>query len=382
MAGQHFTYHTPTRVVFGPGTSDRIGELLHEGGFQCALLVSDKGVDRAGIVDRIRKRLRHAGLDPAVYCGVVENPTAENVGEGCAVFGESLCDVVVAVGGGSPMDAAKAIVVLAAHGGKIADYELGKKPILKAGPPVFAVPTTAGTGSEVTFGAVITDEKTHRKFDVKSRLMAPALALVDPDLTVTLPPSVTAATGMDALCHAVEAYVTKAANPLTDALALQAVELIGQHLKRAFTEGSCMEARTGMMLASTMAGAAFANSGLGAVHGISAPLGARYGMAHGVANAIMLPHVMAFNREACSERYGRIALALGCGKDDGEAAVTWVRDVSAFLRIPRLSSFGVKPDALASLASEAVGPYSNCAENPRMVGAKEAESILSDALSA
>jgi alcohol dehydrogenase len=380
VADRIFQYHAPTQVVFGTGASQRVGRLLHQNGCRRALLVSDRGVEQAGIVERILESIRRSGVEAAMYCGVVENPTVENVQEGCVLLKGEGCGAIVAVGGGSPMDAAKAISVVAAHGGVITDYEMGRKPVLKAGPPVFAVPTTAGTGSEVTFGAVITDQETHRKFDVKSRLMAPLAACVDPELTVTLPPPVTAATGMDALCHAVEAYVTKAANPLTDALALHAVGLIGRHLVEAFFDGSRMDARRGMILASTMAGLAFANSGLGAVHGISAPLGAYCGIAHGVANAVMLPHVMAFNLEACRERYAGIALALGCESAEGEAAVARIRDLSAVLQIPRLSSFGVKADAAAALASEATGPHSNCSQNPRFVGPKEAEMILTDAL--
>jgi alcohol dehydrogenase len=247
------------------------------------------------------------------------------------------------------------------------DYEAGMTPITKPGPAIFSIPTTAGTGSEATFWSVITDQQKHRKFDVGSPLMAAAVSFVDPLLTLSMPPSVTAATGMDAMCHAVEAYVTQNAGPVTDALAIRAIELVAQNLPTAFADGSHLEARGGTILGSMTAGMAFANAGLGAVHGVTAPLGGHFGVPHGVANAIMLPEVMDFNLEVRTERYGDIALALGAGKPDAREAVKRVRKLNADLGLPSLDSYGITEEDLDMLAEDSIGPNSNCNANPRPV---------------
>lgn len=380
IADRELCFHTPTELVFGRGVSGRIGERLAGLGIERVLLVTDAGIEKAGIANKIRKLIEGSGAEVVTYAGVVENPTDDNVHEGAALIRESGRWAVVNVGGGSPIDAGKAMSMLSAQGGDIADYETGKQPITLAGPPVFSIPTTAGTGSEATYWSVITDTKTRRKFDVGSPLMAAALSLVDPELTISMPPAITAATGMDAMCHAVEAYVTMNAGPVTDALALRAMELIARNLPKAYADGSDLEARAGTMLGAMTAGMSFSNAGLGAVHGLTAPLGGRFGVPHGVANAIMLPEVMRFNLDARRDRYARVAQALGADGPDADEAVRIIRQMNSDMAIPALSSFGITDGDVEGLAADSIGPNSNCNANPRPITGEDAAALFRAAL--
>jgi alcohol dehydrogenase class IV len=278
------------------------------------------------------------------------------------------------------MDAAKAMAILAVHDGSIVEYELGLKPFTRPGAPLIAIPTTAGTGSESTKGAVITDPLTHRKFDVWDPLMAPTLALVDPLLTRSLPPQLTGSTGMDALTHSIEGYTATLASPLTDALHLKAIQLLGGNLLRAYRDGSDLEVRGSVMMASMIAGVGFPNSGLGSVHGLSLPLGGRFGIPHGVANAIMLPHVMSFNLEARPQKFADIAAALGAPGHGPAAAVEAVLALRRELGIPLLSSFHLKEQDLPGLARDALGRNSNCVTNPRPTSEQDAVRIYQAAV--
>ena len=273
------------------------------------------------------------------------------------------------------MDAAKAMSALAVHDGAITEYEYGLKPFLRPGPTIVAIPTTAGTGAEATMGAVITDLATHRKIDVVSPLMAPRLALVDPEVTVSLPPGMTAATGMDALTHSVEGYTATLAHPLTDAIHLQAIALLGKYLLRAYRDGTDKDARYHTMMASMIAGIGFPNSGLGAVHGLALPLGGHFNIAHGVANAILLPHVMAFNLPASRARLRDIAVALGAPRKSAAGAIDHVFALRRELKLPVLASFGVGEEHLDALARDALGRNSNCVTNPRPVTEADAKEI-------
>jgi alcohol dehydrogenase class IV len=324
--------------------------------------------------------LRAAGIETLVMDSVRENPTEENVQEGSALISSSGIDVVLALGGGSPIDAAKAMAVLSVHEGNILEYEYGLKPFARSGPPVIAIPTTAGTGSEVTMGAVISDQATHRKIDVVSPLMAPRVSLVDPELTYSLPAAITAATGMDALTHSIEGYTATLASPLTDAIHLRVIELLGRYLMRAYLAGGDGEARRHVMLASMMAGIGFPNSGLGAVHGLSLPLGGQFNIPHGTANAIMLPYVMRFNESVSASKYADISEALGGKGGDSASGIAKVFALREALGIPALSVFGVKEGSLRGLARDALGRNSNCVTNPRQVSEGDAIEIYASAL--
>jgi alcohol dehydrogenase class IV len=380
MEAKRFKFFTPTHMVFGEGCSDEVGQQAKALGGTKALLVSDKGLAGIGLVGKMKAALEAAGLMVVVYADVSENPTADNVHAGRDLIQEHGLDTVVALGGGSPMDAAKAMSALAVHDGEITEYEYGLRPFTRPGPTIIAIPTTAGTGAEATMGAVITDPATHRKIDVVSPLMAPRLALVDPGVTASLPPGMTAATGMDALTHSVEGYTATLAHPLTDAIHLQAIKLLGKYLQRAYHDGADQEARYHTMMASMVAGVGFPNSGLGAVHGLALPLGGHFDIAHGVANAILLPHVMAFNLPTSRARLRDIAVALGAARRSAVGAIDHVLALQRELNLPLLSSYGIGEEHLDALAHDALGRNSNCVTNPRLVTEADAKDIYRAAL--
>jgi alcohol dehydrogenase class IV len=380
MEEMQYKFFTPTRLVFGAGCAAELGKWLRILNSSKVLVVTDNGLIQTGLADSVQRYIGEAGFEGMLYSGVQENPTIQNVHEGRDLIAANGADAVVALGGGSPMDAAKAMAIMSIHDGGVAEYELGLKPFECKGPPVIAVPTTAGTGSEATMGAVITDPDTHRKIDVVSPLMAPTVSLVDPQLTLSLPPSLTAATGMDALTHAIEGYTATLASPLTDALHEKAIRLIGRYLLSAFENGGNTEARTNMMMASMIAGVGFPNSGLGAVHGLSMPLGGRFNIPHGVANAVLLPHVMRYNLEVCESKFRDIARFLGERGDAPQEAVDAVFRLRKSLKIPVLNSFDVGDDSILLLARDALGRNTNCVTNPREMNERDAQAVYRAAL--
>ncbi len=305
-----FSYEMPTRVEFGRGAALRTGEEAGRIGGTRVLLISDEGVRRAGLLDRITESLDRASVPWDLFLDVEPNPKDRNVHAAAAAVSETGADCLVAVGGGSPIDCAKAVAIVAAAGGKVREYE-GRFTTSVLPLPIIAVPTTAGTASELTFGSVITDTAAKFKFTVKSPLLAPKVALADPEMTATMPKSLTAFTGMDALTHAIEAYTCRAATPFSDAPAIVAMELIGKYLRRAWKDGSDMEAREGMLLGSLLAGVAFSHSDVAAVHCLAEALGALYDAPHGACNSIALPAIMEFSMDACVDRYARVAACLG-----------------------------------------------------------------------
>jgi len=380
MKSAQYKFFTPTKLLFGEGCSNDIGKWLKDFGSSKILLVTDGGLKNIGLAGQIENRIRNEDLTVVTYSEVKENPTVTNVHEGRDLIKKGNIDAIVALGGGSSMDAAKAMGILSAHDGSIVEYELGLKPFIKSGPPLIAIPTTSGTGSEATMGAVITDPTTHRKFDVVDPLMSPRLSLVDPLLTVSLPASLTGATGMDALTHAIEGYTATLASPLTDVLHLKAIELIGKNLVKAYTDGHNKEARRNVMMASLIAGIGFPNSGLGAVHGLSLPLGGHFDIPHGTANAIILPHVMKFNLSSCQNKFSDIAQALDRKNQTPEEAVEAVFKLRRKLSIPVLRSYGIQLKDLPLLARDALGRNSNCVTNPREVTEDNAIEIFRSAL--
>jgi alcohol dehydrogenase class IV len=382
MKSAQYKFFTPSQLFFGEGCAADVGKWAIDLGGSKVLLVTDGGLAKTDMVAKVKNDILAEGLAVFVFDTVAENPTANNVNQGRDLIIQEKIDIVVAIGGGSPMDAAKAMAVLSVHVGSIVEYEMGLKPLVQKGPPVIAIPTTAGTGSEATMGSVITDQSTHRKIDVVSPLMAPHMSLVDPLLTQSLPASLTGSTGMDALTHSVEGYTATLASPLTDAIHLKAIELLGTSLLKAYQDGNDKSARSNVMMASMIAGIGFPNSGLGSVHGLSLPLGGHFGIPHGVANAIMLPYVMRFNIEACPEKFVDIAKALGASNATAEGAVEAVNDLSKALQIPSLRSYQVEEKDLARLAKDALGRNSNCVTNPKAMTEQDAIDVYKMALEA
>ncbi|MDK2856172.1 MAG: alcohol dehydrogenase [Bacillota bacterium] len=364
-------YVLPPVVLLGPGVSSAVGREVAALGCRKVLAVSDKFLVEMGLVARIQDHLKAAGVDSLVFSGVNPDPTTGNVASGIKVLKEGGCDGVVSIGGGSALDCGKTIAYIGAAFPDDPVEAVKTVPRAARSLPFVAIPTTAGTGSEATQFVVITDPVAKEKMVIINRNLMPRLALDDPELTVTMPPKMTAATGMDALAHAVEAYVSPNASPLSDALALKAITLIGRHLRQAFVQGDDMNARTGMMEAQFLAGAAFNNAGVGYVHAMAHPLGARYHVHHGVCCSLLLPAVCAFNLSVVPERYAEIAAALGCnirGLSTEAAAREAVAAIAALrrdLKLPeRLSEVGAREEDLVSLAEEAL--RDRCAPtNPR-----------------
>ena len=365
---EEFSFELPTRIEYGVGVASKLGEEVRLLKAQKVSLITDPGIIKAGLLDKITSILKEEKLLYNVFDGVDPNPKDRNVERGAQVVRSFEADAMVAVGGGSVIDCAKAIGVLVSHDGKrIKDFE-GKTAVKKPILPFIAVPTTAGTGSEVTFSAVITDRENNYKMTVRSPFMAAKIALLDPKLTGTVPPHITASTGMDALTHAIEAYTVKVSEPISDALALYAIELITNNLVNAVKNGENINARACMLVGSLLAGMAFSHSDVGSVHCMAEALGGVYDAPHGVCNAVLLPYVMEYNAEFCLERYARIAQAMGEIFDTMEEgamkAVERVKKLSVDVGLPSFKSLGVKEEDLEKLADMAAKNIST-KSNPR-----------------
>jgi choline dehydrogenase len=371
------TIDTPTRLVHGPGAASRLGGLVTGLGITRPLVVTDTGVVGAGLTARTLASLR----DVVVFDEVRPNPDVELVDRGVAVYAGEGCDGLVAIGGGSPMDVAKAIGVVATHGGSIARYEWGHDAIERRIPPLVTVPTTAGTGSEVTLWAVITDPVRKVKFNVGgTALIAAHIAVIDPELMLGLPPAITAATGMDALAHAIECYTCYYHQFFNDAVALQAIELVAAWLERAVQDGTNLEARTGMAYAATLGGMAYGTESAGAAHAMSQSAGGVHDCPHGALTARLLGPVCAFNAPASPERYARIAQGLGAevsGLDPLEAALAGVRELERLtdaVGVPRLTELGFSEDEIPLLARIALDDPQTVG-NPRELSVADYEDI-------
>ena len=343
----------PTRLVHGPGAVASLADECRALGITKPMLVTDPGVAAAGLVDRVLPHLNGV----VVFDEVRPNPDIELVDRAAGVYRENGCDGLVGLGGGSSLDTAKSIGVVARHGGSIADYEWGRDPIEERIPPLVAIPTTAGTGSEVTLWAVITDHERQLKFNVGGTpLIGAHVALIDPELMLGLPPAVTAATGMDALSHAIECFTCDYHQPFNDAVALHAMELVGRWLRRAVEDGTDLEARTHMAHAATLGGMAYGTESAGAAHAMSQSAGGVHDCPHGALTARVLGPVCAYNVPAAPERYARIAQALGIetsGMDVVEAARAGVEEVCRLtddVGIPTMEELGFSEDEIPMLA--------------------------------
>lgn len=365
---REFSFELPTRIEYGVGVISKLGDELRLLKAQKVAIITDPGIIKAGLLDKITSILKEEKLLYNVFDGVDPNPKDRNVERGAQVVRSFGADAMVAIGGGSVIDCAKAIGVLVSHDGmRIKDFE-GKTAVKKQILPFIAIPTTAGTGSEVTFSAVITDTENNYKMTVRSPFMAAKVALLDPKLTVTVPPHITASTGMDALTHAIEAYTVKVSEPVSDALALYAIELISNNLVNAVKNGEDIEARACMLVGSLLAGIAFSHSDVGSVHCMAEALGGVYDAPHGICNAVLLPYVMEYNVEFCLEKYSRIAQAMGevfyTIEEGAMKAVERVKELAVDVGLPSFKSLGVKEEDLEKLADMAAKNIST-ESNPR-----------------
>lgn len=365
---RQFSFELPTRIEYGVGVISKLGDELRLLKAQKVAIITDPGIIKAGLLDKITSILKEEKLLYNVFDGVDPNPKDRNVERGAQVVRSFGADAMVAISGGSVIDCAKAIGVLVSHDGKrIKDFE-GKTAVKKQILPFIAIPTTAGTGSEVTFSAVITDTENNYKMTVRSPFMAAKVALLDPKLTVTVPPHITASTGMDALTHAIEAYTVKVSEPVSDALALYAIELISNNLVNAVKNGEDIEARACMLVGSLLAGIAFSHSDVGSVHCMAEALGGVYDAPHGICNAVLLPYVMEYNVEFCIEKYARIAKAMGetfeTSREGAMKAVERIKKLATEVGLPSFKSLGVKEEDLEKLADMAAKNIST-ESNPR-----------------
>ncbi|MBE6984743.1 MAG: iron-containing alcohol dehydrogenase [Ruminococcaceae bacterium] len=333
--------YQPRHTLIGRDGITKIPYFLRRMNVDRVLVVTDKGLIKSGIAGKVTAVLDDSNVNYVVYDGVEPNPSVRIVNEAFDFFQKNQCTAIIAVGGGSPIDVAKAVSILSANGGKIQDYN-GYNKSKKRGSPIIAVNTTAGTGSECTRAYVVTDEEAKSKMLMVDTNCLAHIALNDPMLMVGMPPSLTAATGIDALTHAIEAYICNTHTPFTDALAMESIRLIADSLRAAVRDGSDMDARTDMCWAEYMAGLSFSNAGLGLVHGIAHQLGGYYNIPHGLANAIMLPRVLEFNRPYCMGRLADVAQAMGEKVDHmsvdeaSRQAIVAVRRLIEDVKIPHL----------------------------------------------
>lgn len=348
------------RTSFGAGVVEKLGKRVSSLGYERAFVVTDKGVARAGVVARVEASLEKANIRSTVFDGVTANPTSACVEEGSELLRSDAKAVVLAVGGGSTLDASKAIALIAPNGGVPRDYPFGCR-LEKPPHAIVAIPTTAGTGSETNMFAVVTDPDTHRKVLLGHPGVLPKMVLLDPELTVGAPAPVTATCGMDVLTHAIEAFTCKRNNPMSDAAALRAIAMVASFLPKAFDDGTDLEARSQMLFASHLAGIAFTSSGLGMCHAMGHPLSARLDAAHGQTLATLLPLVMRFNLDACASRYAQVAIAMGAADPsasdtrNAERAILTVETLRARVGTDKRGrALGIEPEAIPQLVEDAL----------------------------
>lgn len=371
-------YETKTRILFANGGISALGETARQTGANKILVVADPGLESPGIIDAACKSLTSAGLEWKIFLDVEPEPYLDGADGAARVGRDAGADLVVGLGGGSAMDTAKAAAVLITNDGEAGSY-VGLNKVELAGVTTIMVPTTAGTGSEVTFTAVFTDRETRAKGGINSPFLFPNVALLDPELTISLPPEMTAATGMDALTHAIESVTGRASTVFTEALALKAVSLIASNLRRTVFHGHDLHARENMLLGSVLAGMALADAGVGAAHALAYPLGGNYRIPHGLANAMLIPHVMRFNLPAAEHTLAMVARSMGervdgCSERSAAAkAVEAVTNLCRDVGIPsKLSDIGVPRADIPMLVEGALKVSRPVENNPRALGEAQA----------
>ncbi|OJE47613.1 alcohol dehydrogenase [Bacillus proteolyticus] len=376
-------FRMPKSVLYGRNSLEKLGEQSKKLGKR-AFIVSDTIMEKLGYVESCITQLNAKGITVSTYNKVNAEPTNIHVLEALSICKEGKCDFIIGIGGGSCIDVAKAIAVLYTNGGEIEDYVQKDVEIEKDPLPLIAIPTTSGTGSEVTSVVVITNKKTDVKMMIKHPNFTPQVAIIDPILTRSLPPHITAATGIDALCHAIEAYFSKVSQPLTDVLALSAIESIMKYLRIAYEDGDNMEAREAMMIASLQAGIAFSNASVTLVHGMSRPVGALFHVPHGISNAILLPTVLEYTKAKAVRRLADIGHNLNkdlYSHSEEEVANYTIAEIKKLcfdLRIPNLREYGIGEvefeNAISKMAKDAIASGSP-SNNPRVPSYEEIKGL-------
>ena len=376
-----FSYELPTKIEFGVGVSERVAEHVEGCGSSRILLVVDPGVLDAGVADKVTDGLQDAGMPYVLFSDIEPEPEARSIVDGVELARSEGCDAVVGVGGGSALDSAKAIAVMLENEGHIRDYA-GQNLVPNPGVPMIALPTTAGTGSEVTIWSVISEKEEKVKYGVGSPYMTATVAMCDPELTLTLPPRITACTGMDALAHALESYVNKTTQPISEALSIRAMELVARSLRTAVVAGENLQARSDMLLASLSAALAFNPTRLGLAHALVMPIGANYKIPHSVGVAILLPEVMRYNLIGNLEKFVKIARIFGENteglslRDAAELSVKAIRQLSEDVGIPEgLANYGVEEERLHELAEAGIAT-GNVPVNPRQPTVEDLTEIM------
>jgi alcohol dehydrogenase class IV len=378
-------FRTTRRILFGLGAVEKLGPEAQLLKAKKALIITDPGVIQAGLLENIEKSLQSVGLPFVIFDGVEPDPRIEVVERSVEKAKKEGIDLIIGFGGGSSLDIAKVTSILTTNSGKI-DSFFGVDLVPNPGIPVILIPTTAGTGSEVTPIAILSDTKEKLKKGIVSPTLFPEVAIVDPKLTIGLPPSVTAFTGMDALTHAIESYYSINATDLSDLLAFRAMELLSKNIRMAYAHGENLVARSNMMEGSLFAGIAFANAGVGAVHAFAYPLGGEFHLAHGLTNTLMLPYVMRYNILGCPNKFAQMAQAFGekveglSELDGAETSVKFVERLSDDLRVPRrLRDVGIPENAIPRLAEAAMKVTRLLANNPRKITLEDAVTIYKSA---
>lgn len=378
-----FSFIIPQNCQFGVGALKKLPELLETCGSDNVMLVSDHSIEQIGLVSKVRKVVEDAGINYSEFLEIETNPTVTMVDKAAEVYKKSGATALLALGGGSPMDVAKSVGVISKFGGSITDYEgVGKVP--GKIDPLIAIPTTAGTGSEVTVAAVIVDESRNYKLSVLGPEISPTYALLDPEVLTTAPASVAASCGVDAFIHASESYINMDSNPFSEAMAEKAMELIGRNIRRFVANRHDIEAASNMMLASTFAGIAFANNRLGNIHAMSHPVSAFFGVPHGVANSVLMPSIFEYNALADEGKYKKIYEYITCRKAPEDFVpmdlVDTLRELNKELGIPQyLEDVGVTEDKIPQMSEDAM-KSGNVAVNPRYTRLQDIEMLYRKAL--
>lgn len=377
---------SPNKIIFGIGAVDQIAKEIKSLGRKHPLIVTDPGVVEFGLLKQVEDVLKSDKMDVGIYQKVVPEPPSHLVGECAQLVRDNSYDLIVGIGGGSSLDIAKGVAIMSTNSGNVLDYA-GSDLVPRAGLPMILMPTTAGTGSEATRVFVVTDEKDHNKKTVFSNYVLPNVAIVDPALTQSMPHTVTADTGIDALVHAIESYVSANANPFSDILSIEAIRLVAENLYPAYAKASNMNARTGMSLAATLAGMAFTSGGLGAVHALAYPLGTLFYLSHGRSMAVMLPYIIDYNRIGNLKKYGDVAVAMGVSTegrseyDVSEALINAVLQLLSILQIPtKLKDYGVEEKDIPNLVTGAMKQARLFVPNPRDLRENDIENIYQKAL--
>ncbi len=380
-----FSFTGAGKIVFGNGAFEQLAEQIGTLGGSKPLVVLDKNLSLAGLKEKVSDYFKKVGMTIAIFDKVEGEPPLELADEGAKMATAKKCDIVVGIGGGSTMDVAKAVAVIAANKGAAKDY-LGLGNVPGPGLPTIMVPTTAGTGSEVTFTSVFIRKNLNKKEGMNSPYLYPDIALLDPELTLSIPPHVTATTGVDALCHAIESYTSITASPMSEMVSLEAIDLISSNLRACVHNGADLEARGEMLLGSLYAGLGLANAGVTAVHSLSYPLGGMYGIPHGLANTLLLPAVMNFNLPGALEKFAVIAEVMGVPTESlslNEAAGMAVGAVEDLIDdcgvYDTLETMGIEEDDFPKLAKAAMTVARPLENNPRKVTEADAIAIYNDA---